>query len=247
MDAHSYAVPSIRVHFGPRERVRLVDFYCSLILDPLIPRLHLWNLTPNFITVARATLIVVILPLIASGEYVAACIVFLISSLGDHFDGVLARFQDAVLTKKDGQPWWWVKGSSEFGKFLDPACDKLVNQLTIFSLIEYFSDLGGFVVATILSGEILLFILAAFKYANSKRWVWKDKEVETGSNRWGRGKTAAHIIVVSFMLAAMPFSRSYAIEIGQILLACTLPLSLGSILGHLNQIRNAKPRFDIVS
>lgn len=241
MSAHILPFHTTRVALPARKKWRVVEYYGRL-LDLYIPLLHRSNLTPNAVTVGRSLLIIPCLWCIAHGSFGWATIWFLVSSYGDHVDGVLARYQDALLKRKHGQRWWWAYGTSESGKLLDPTCDKIVNQLALFTLIPHFSSFGVGIYWIIFVGECALCILAVLKYLNSKG-IWRPLvHMETGSNIFGKSKTAAHIMIISLLLISVPYEYSVFALVCELLLLCTIPLSLGSIGGHLRQIIRAMPR-----
>lgn len=75
---------------------------------------------PNLITLSRLAIACFIPPLALSGSLIAATIVTVIAALTDAIDGIVARKLDA---------------KSEFGKNLDPVCDKLFAGILIVPLL----------------------------------------------------------------------------------------------------------------
>lgn len=75
---------------------------------------------PNLLTLSRIGIASFIPPLALSGNLVMAAILTVASALTDALDGIAARKLDAI---------------SEFGKNLDPVCDKLFVGILIFPLM----------------------------------------------------------------------------------------------------------------
>ena len=84
---------------------------------------------PNTLTLLRIILIPVIVVLFLSDEAsnrFIAFILFLIASITDYLDGVLARY---------------MKQETNFGEFLDPVADKLLVIITLMLLISENQDI----------------------------------------------------------------------------------------------------------
>lgn len=81
---------------------------------------------PNLLTLSRVGFALIIPPLAMSGGLIPAGILTIIAALTDGIDGFVARKLDAV---------------SEFGKNLDPVCDKIFAGLLLLPLIGKVSPL----------------------------------------------------------------------------------------------------------
>ena len=84
---------------------------------------------PNALTILRIALIPIIVLLFTSGDDYSrflAFILFLIASITDYLDGLLARY---------------MKQQTNFGEFLDPIADKLLVIITLILLISENQDI----------------------------------------------------------------------------------------------------------
>ena len=74
---------------------------------------------PNVLTIIRFILVPVIIATLAVNNYKAGLIIFIISSITDVLDGIIARKCNAI---------------SDFGKLMDPLADKLTQLSVILTL-----------------------------------------------------------------------------------------------------------------
>ena len=91
----------------------------------------------NKITVLRMILVPVFLALVYTGHRYIGCAVFIIASLSDLADGIIARKYNQITV---------------FGKFMDPLADKVLVLSAMCWLIES-GQLPGWVVAIVLLRE----------------------------------------------------------------------------------------------
>jgi len=95
---------------------------------------------PNAITIARTALLPLVLWLIATGSYPAACALFLLCALGDALDGWLARR---------------LQQTTVLGAWLDPAIDKLT-MLTVSLLLGWLGLIPLWLIALVLARDLLI-------------------------------------------------------------------------------------------
>lgn len=208
----------------------VVDAYRTHLLLPVIARMDYCALTPNHVTILRVLPAIAACYALASGDATAAGWLFIVSCIGDHLDGELARYQDAALVVKGGQPWWYVRGSSESGKFLDPTIDKAANLSVLYALgLDPGSGLYGIAVSMTVM-ECTLFCIAAMKYAIVKGWLPAAQPPVTGANAWGKAKMMLQIFGICSLLL---LPESIAAASGMTLLVLSLPASVGSIIRHV--------------
>ncbi|MDT8318010.1 MAG: CDP-diacylglycerol--glycerol-3-phosphate 3-phosphatidyltransferase [bacterium] len=104
---------------------------------------------PNILTLLRIALLPFFLFFLVGGNYGAALIVFLIASISDALDGFIARKFHQI---------------TEFGKFLDPAADKLflLSTFITFYLLDliplWFFIIGLAKDMVILSGSAVIYL-----------------------------------------------------------------------------------------
>ena len=131
---------------------------------------------PNALTVFRIILIPVFIYCALHDCYVLSLIVFVIASLTDAFDGVIARKLSIV---------------SNFGKIVDPLADKLLvaSALVIFSC---WGIIYWWLTAIILVREVFMTIY---------REVLKGQNIILAANRYGKIKTTAQMVTIIATLA----------------------------------------------
>lgn len=117
---------------------------------------------PNLITLSRLGLTCFIPPLALSGNLVAASILTAIAASTDAVDGFAARKLDAV---------------SEFGKNLDPVCDKLFAGVLIAPLLLNSSPIltVGLIANLVLEAGIARVNLKSKSKGNAPKTTWLGK------------------------------------------------------------------------
>lgn len=168
---------------------------------------------PNKITISRIVLIGVmllgILVLALIPDFVAPnlgnspvnlvyfiiCIVFIIAAYTDHLDGKIARKYNLI---------------TDFGKFLDPIADKLLNDgLMIFLLVPQayaISQRRDSVMLTILLFCVVLMI-ARDLVVDALRLVAVRKNIVIAANIFGKLKTVLQMVAIPMLLLNdWPFS-----------------------------------------
>ena len=136
---------------------------------------------PNILTLLRLGLTVVLVVSL-SVEYPAhltiALLVFLIASLTDYLDGVIARRWNLI---------------TDFGKLMDPLADKILTASAFICLIPY-KALPAWVVIIIISREFLI---------TGLRMLASSKGVILPAEKLGKHKTAWQMITIVFFLALL--------------------------------------------
>ena len=168
---------------------------------------------PNKITISRIVLIgamllgILVLALIpdfvapnlgnspVNLVYFIICIVFIIAAFTDHLDGKIARKYNLI---------------TDFGKFLDPIADKLLNDgLMIFLLVPQAYAIGQRrdpVMLTILLFCVVLMI-ARDLVVDALRLVAVRKNIVIAANIFGKLKTVLQMVAIPMLLLNdWPFS-----------------------------------------
>jgi CDP-diacylglycerol---glycerol-3-phosphate 3-phosphatidyltransferase len=184
-----------------------------------IDNLHM-NL-PNLLTLIRlglSVLLVISLSVQYPAHLAAALLVFLLASLTDYLDGVIARKFDLV---------------TDFGKLMDPLADKVLTASAFICLIPY-QALPAWAVIIIISREFLI---------TGLRLLASSKGIILPAEKLGKHKTAWQMITIIFflaLLAARDFSiaSSAAVNLlwvygGMILVTLTIGLTLFSGSAYL--------------
>lgn len=116
---------------------------------------------PNVLTIIRFILVPVIIATLAVNNYKAGLIIFIISSLTDVLDGIIARKCNAI---------------SDFGKLMDPLADKLT-QLSVILTLAIKRIIPTWIIVILCLKELILIIGASFLYGKelvvSSRWYGK--------------------------------------------------------------------------
>ncbi|MCF7857909.1 MAG: CDP-diacylglycerol--glycerol-3-phosphate 3-phosphatidyltransferase [Candidatus Cloacimonetes bacterium] len=126
---------------------------------------------PNSLTLLRILLVPVFFWLVyyydGTYNYLWATIVFILASITDIFDGLLARKFEVV---------------TNFGKIMDPFADKLLILLAFYALVQKpLEMMSVYVFYIILAREIIISLL---------RQHYTIKKIYVSANIWGKIKTA---------------------------------------------------------
>ena len=136
---------------------------------------------PNILTLLRlglTVLLVVSLSVEYPFHFSMALLVFLLASLTDYLDGVIAR-KWALIT--------------DFGKLMDPLADKILTASAFICLIP-FGALPAWVVIIIISREFLI---------TGLRLLASSKGIILPAEKLGKHKTAWQMITIVFFLALL--------------------------------------------
>ena len=169
---------------------------------------------PNQLTLLRVCLIPIfvlflLLPLKSNaGRYIALA-VFIIASLTDLLDGMIARRYELI---------------TDFGKFMDPLADKILVCSAMVCLVAK-KELAAWIVIIILARE---FIISGF------RLVAADKGIVIAANIWGKMKTVAQMVMVILLLLDLP---GVFHVITQIVVYIALLLTIISLVDYIWQNR----------
>jgi CDP-diacylglycerol---glycerol-3-phosphate 3-phosphatidyltransferase len=125
---------------------------------------------PNSLTIFRVILVPVFFWLVYYSHiqynYIWATFVFIVASITDIFDGLLAR-RFGVVTN--------------FGKIMDPLADKLLTLLALIALVsEPMKMMSVYVFYIILFREVIITLL---------RHYYTTKKIYIPANMWGKVKT----------------------------------------------------------
>jgi len=136
---------------------------------------------PNTLTLLRlglTALLVVSLSVQYPTHFAIALLVFLLASLTDYLDGVIARKWNLI---------------TDFGKLMDPLADKVLTASAFICLIPY-QALPAWAVIIIISREFLI---------TGLRLLASSKGVILPAEKLGKHKTAWQMITIVFFLALL--------------------------------------------
>lgn len=128
---------------------------------------------PNLLSLSRIFLAIPVFILTALGEkyFIAALIVFIVASLTDLFDGLIAR--------KKGQV-------TDLGKFLDQISDKILINSTFIALLTT-GNIPGWFVALIVGRDT---------YVSGLRMFLASKDIIIPADILGKIKTVLEIVLI---------------------------------------------------
>ncbi len=141
---------------------------------------------PNVLTIIRVILIIPFTILLIGGQKglfgpnllypdVVADLIFIVASLTDLLDGMIARRYGLVTT---------------FGKFMDPLADKLLVCTAMIALIEM-KRIPAWIVIIIIARE---FIISGF------RLIAAERGTVIAASYWGKFKTTFQMIMIILMI-----------------------------------------------
>lgn len=136
---------------------------------------------PNILTLLRlglTFLLVASLSVEYPFHFSMALLVFLLASLTDYLDGVIARKWDLI---------------TDFGKLMDPLADKILTASAFICLIP-FGALPAWAVIIIISREFLI---------TGLRLLASSKGIILPAEKLGKHKTAWQMITIVFFLALL--------------------------------------------
>ncbi|MFA5235829.1 MAG: CDP-diacylglycerol--glycerol-3-phosphate 3-phosphatidyltransferase [Bacilli bacterium] len=162
---------------------------------------------PNKITIGRVVMVGILIVLLSlpydrfgwvvpvyPGDvnlvYVIGAIVFLIASLSDFLDGYIARKYNLI---------------TDFGKFMDPVADKVLIDASLLFLMVVPAWAGPSQMAV--APLLVIVFIARDLIVDAMRLVASNKKIVVAANIFGKMKTVAQMIAVTFVfLNDWPFS-----------------------------------------
>ncbi|MBR4808440.1 MAG: CDP-diacylglycerol--glycerol-3-phosphate 3-phosphatidyltransferase [Lachnospiraceae bacterium] len=168
---------------------------------------------PNKLTILRVLLIPVFVVLLLAdfwGKYFdyIALAVFIIASLTDMLDGMIARKYNLI---------------TNFGKFMDPLADKLLVCSAMICLLDL-GRIPAWVVIVIIARE---FIISGF------RLVASDKGVVIAAGYIGKVKTVFQMIMI--MLMIIDFTEGAMYMVTQVVMYIAVALTIISLVDYIGR------------
>lgn len=120
--------------------------------------------------------------------YLVICVVFIIAAVTDYLDGHLARKLNLV---------------TDFGKFLDPIADKLLNDATmIFLLVPqiYAPDQRSNPLALTILAICVIIMIGRDLVVDALRLIAVKNNVVIAANKFGKVKTVLQMIAIPMLL-----------------------------------------------
>ena len=130
--------------------------------------------------------------------YLVICVVFIIAAVTDYLDGHLARKLNLV---------------TDFGKFLDPIADKLLNDATmIFLLVPqiYAPDQRSNPIALTILAVCVIVMIGRDLVVDALRFIAAQKGTVIAANIFGKLKTVLQMVAIALVLLNdFPFHYLY--------------------------------------
>lgn len=169
------------------------------------------NQIPNILTWSRMAIVplvvwLVYLDTLQSGIW--ACILFVLASVTDYYDGYLARKWNIV---------------SNMGRFMDPVADKILVSSTLIMLIP----------TGRLTTLMVIIIVARDSIIDGLRSVAATQNVVISAAKMGKWKTATQMVAIPCILLNYPLFGLPIYEIGYWTLWVSVALSLASAYSYI--------------
>src|SRR6266849_1008802 len=174
---------------------------------------------PNTLTVSRLAAIPVLMALLLlrfSGHDQVAAALFILFSLTDTLDGLLARRRGTV---------------SDFGKFLDPLADKLFVLAVLIVLVQE-GLVAAWIVVVIFSRELIIIL----------RSVGASQGRVIAAAPLGKTKTVTQMSAVTLLILQRPYP--VLVPVADLAVAIAVVFTLGSGLDYLWRFRYLLGPFD---
>ncbi len=175
----------------------------------------MWNI-PNSLTVFRIVLVPILVAVLLTeipGREFWGLAIFLVASITDLFDGIIARRTGTITVT---------------GALLDPIADKLLISAAFISLVEL--DLAPAWMVTCIVGRELA--------VTALRMIALERGLPIAANRWGKAKMLAQVVAVSILIVGKKLLGSWGLAVGQIALWVALVLTLVSMAVYFWQNRS---------
>lgn len=143
---------------------------------------------PNLLTILRFILAPFIVVLIIQDKYLAAFIVFTISSISDILDGIIARKFNFI---------------TDFGKLMDPLADK-ITQLSILITLTFKHIIPIWMIVIVLLKELTMIIGGSFLY---------KKDVVVFSKWYGKLSTVLFYFAIACSLIKIANGFDWNVDI----------------------------------
>lgn len=162
---------------------------------------------PNKLTILRVILVPVfvvfmLVPVFGNADRYIALAVFIIASLTDTLDGMIARKYNLI---------------TNFGKFADPLADKLLVSSAMLCMC-----------GTYIPVWVVIVIIGRDYIINGLRLIASDKDVVIAADIWGKVKTTCQMVMIVVLLADIQLA--FFKVLGQVLIYASLILTVISLV-----------------
>lgn len=177
---------------------------------------------PNFLTACRLAIVPIFVVLLINPTptmNIWACGLFIVASVTDWLDGVLARRYHA---------------ESAFGSLFDPLADKILVSAALVMLTALPGDaaVSAWIVVTLLTREMIVTGLRSFAVLEG---------IVVPAGRWAKHKTAWTMLAITFLLVSEPYEVAGILInfhwAGMVFLWIALAFSIGTGASYLWQLR----------
>lgn len=143
---------------------------------------------PNILTIVRILLLPLFAATLIYGNYFYALIIFLVASVTDFFDGLIARMRKEITL---------------FGSILDPVADKFF-LITSFTIMSVYGWIPMWLTITVISRDIIVvtgWLILLF--------VTQNPKVEP--NLFGKIASALQFVLIGLVLLLINFGNGFTI------------------------------------
>ncbi|MBQ7743552.1 MAG: CDP-diacylglycerol--glycerol-3-phosphate 3-phosphatidyltransferase [Lachnospiraceae bacterium] len=130
---------------------------------------------PNKLTMCRVIAIPIFIVLFMLGFRIGSAVVFVLASITDYFDGVIARKYNLI---------------SNFGKLMDPLADKMLVITALFLLTET-REVHFLCTLIVILRELTI---------SSIRLIALEQNKVIAASMWGKFKTATQMVAIILLL-----------------------------------------------
>lgn len=165
---------------------------------------------PNKLTILRVILVPVfvlfmLVPIFGTADRYIALIIFIVASLTDTLDGMIARKYNLI---------------TNFGKFADPLADKLLVSSAMLCMCG--NEIPTWVVIVIIGRDYII---------NGFRLIASDRGTVIAADWWGKIKTTCQMVMIVVLL--MDIQLKFFVVLGQILIYLSLILTVISLIDSI--------------
>ena len=180
----------------------------------------------NMITLLRVLFLIPIYLVYLSGHPLGVFIRFLLAWLTDIVDGMHARYRHQT---------------SQMGKWLDPAVDKLFVLGLLWMLAP--GRLSGYVIGVTLGLELVIVLLTLLISPISKRWL--KRQVKIGASMWGKIKMFLQGCGLTVLILGLDIKALQ--HFSEVLFWTAAVFSLVSIIFYVKSMESTKDRQELSS
>ena len=130
---------------------------------------------PNKLTMSRVIAIPIFIVLFMMGYRLSSAVIFVLASITDYFDGMLARKYNII---------------SNFGKLMDPLADKML-VISALMLLTWTGEIHFLCTLVVVLRELMI---------SSIRLIALEQNIVIAASIWGKLKTSTQMVAIILLL-----------------------------------------------